>query len=221
MNDLPQGIAELPIVGILRGAALDQVSSIVNAVRAGGLKSLEITMNSTQAGEQIRSARAAAGSELMVGAGTVTNMGELDAALEAGAEFIVTPVLVRPVVMRCVELGVPVFPGALSPTEIVEAWEMGAAMVKVFPADGLGPAYLRSLKGPFPEIRLMPTGGVDLESLEAFWKAGASGFGVGSPLFQADRIRAGDWGWLKTRCRLFAERYARLNRWRWETSKSG
>ncbi len=193
----------VPIVGILRGLPMRQLRPVVEAVRDSGLTTLEITMNTPGAAEQIRAAATLAGPAFNVGAGTVTDLKLLEAALAAGASFIVTPHLAVPVIERCVKLGVPVFPGAFSPTEIIQAWELGATMVKVFPAETFGPGYLRAVKAPFPQVRLMPTGGVNLETLAAFAQSGADAFGVGSPLFQADRLAASDWKWLRERGQAF------------------
>jgi 2-dehydro-3-deoxyphosphogluconate aldolase/(4S)-4-hydroxy-2-oxoglutarate aldolase len=194
---------QLPIVGILRGLPAEKLRPVVEAVRDGGLTSLEITMNTPGATDQIRAAREIAGSALNIGAGTVTSVQLLDQALAAGASFIVTPTLAPAVIERCVQLKVPVFPGAFTPTEIQRAWELGATMVKIFPADTLGPGYLRSLKAPMPHLKLMPTGGVDLDTLHAYAEAGADAFGVGGPLFRAERIAANDWEWLRNQCRAF------------------
>jgi 2-dehydro-3-deoxyphosphogluconate aldolase/(4S)-4-hydroxy-2-oxoglutarate aldolase len=195
----------IPLVGILRGIAPEKLRSVVEAALGGGLVNLEITMNSIGAADQIRVAREIAGDRMNVGAGTVTSLGLLTEAVDAGASFIVTPTITVPVIEKCVEWGIPVFPGAFSPTEVVRARDLGATMVKVFPADVLGPSYIRSLKAPLPDLRLMPTGGVDLTTLGAFAEAGADAFGVGSPLFRPERIAAGDWDWLQKQCRLFAE----------------
>jgi 2-dehydro-3-deoxyphosphogluconate aldolase/(4S)-4-hydroxy-2-oxoglutarate aldolase len=203
----PELFQQLPIVGILRGLPATGLRSVVQAVCDGGLTNLEITMNTPGATDQIRVAREIAGSALNIGAGTVTDLRLLENALSAGASFIVTPTVAAPAVERCVQLKVPVFPGAFSPTEILRAWDLGATMVKIFPAEFPGPAYLRSLKAPMPHLKLMPTGGVDVATLDAYAKAGADAFGVGSPLFRADRIAAQDWEWLRTQCRAFAEAY--------------
>lgn len=199
-----------PIVGILRGLEAQWLAPVVEAVAGGGLTNLEITMNTAGACEQITAAVAIAGQRMNIGAGTVTSVALLEQALEAGATFIVTPVVKEDVIQRCVQLGVPVFPGAFTPTEIARAWELGAAAVKVFPADLLGPAYIRSLRGPLAEVRLMPTGGVDLETLPEYYRAGATAFGVGTPLFRASRISAGDWDWLREQAAGFATTWARL-----------
>lgn len=199
----------LPVIGILRGFNRQQLIEIVSAAQRGGLTNLEITMNTADAAQQIREANALVGDRVNIGAGTVTSLALLEEALNAGASFIVTPNLHSVVLARCVQDRVPVFPGAFSPNEVVRAWSMGATMVKIFPAETLGPAYLRALKAPLPGIKLLPTGGVDLATLPEFLKAGADGFGVGSPLFDRQRIESGDWPWVEAQCRAFAAAYAR------------
>jgi 2-dehydro-3-deoxyphosphogluconate aldolase/(4S)-4-hydroxy-2-oxoglutarate aldolase len=140
-----------------------------------------------------------------VGAGTVTTIELLDQALAAGATFIVTPAVLPDVIRACVERKVPVLPGAMTPTEILTAWRLGSTMVKVFPADQLGPGHIKAVKAPFPEIPLMPTGGVTVETLPAFKKAGADAFGVGGPLFDPKQVAAGNWGWFREQAARFAE----------------
>lgn len=202
-----QLFSKLPLVGIVRGLPAEKLAPLVSAVRDGGLANLEVTMNTPGAAEQIRAAVGLAGSVLNIGAGTVTTLPLLDAALEAGATFIVTPVVVEPVIRRCVELKVPVFPGALTPTEILRAWDLGATMVKVFPADVFGPGYIRSVKAPCPQVKLMPTGGVNLATLTDYAAAGADAFGLGSPLFNKERLAANDWPWLRSQVQAFAQAY--------------
>jgi len=194
---------DVTLIGIARGFTLSQIGHVVPALLRGGLKHLEITMNSPGALSQIEEARKVAGGRLQIGAGTVTNRKLLEQALRAGATFIVTPTLNEEVLVECVRRKIPVFPGAFSPTEIYRAWELGATAVKIFPADLGGPAYVRSLRGPFLGIKLLPTGGVDLESVPLFVKAGASGLGIGSPLLDRQRIEAGDWAWVEDRTRSF------------------
>ncbi len=196
-------IETLPIVGILRGFRIDELAGIVPAVRLGGLRNLEITMNSPGAPEQIRRALDLTEGRLNIGAGTVTTLAALDEALKAGAGFIVTPAFHPSIIAECVAAKIPVFPGAFSPSEIYSAWELGARMVKIFPAETTGPAFIKAILGPFPGIKLMPTGGVDLETLPEFIQAGAAGAGVGSPLFNRERISEQDWAWLESRTRAF------------------
>lgn len=201
--------AALPIVGILRGLPARVLPDLLAAVRRGGLRTIEITMNTSGATEQIREAVRLAGEELNIGAGTVLDLADLDAALAAGALFIVTPVVNQPVIRRCVEQGVPVFPGAFSPTEIQRAWDLGAGLVKVFPAEVGGPAYVKALKAPLPHVKLLPTGGVDVATLPEYRRAGADAVGIGGPLFNRARIEAEDWPWLEQRCRALAEAWHR------------
>ncbi len=198
---------ELPVIGILRGFSPEEVEALVAAAARGGLRNIEVTMNSEGAAELIRLARRIAGGAMNVGAGTVCTRKDLDAALDAGAELIVTPVLVPDVIAAAKAAGVPVIPGAFTPTEIHRAWELGADLVKVFPADQLGPAYIKNLKAPLPEIRLVPTGGVTVETLPEYKHAGADGFGVGSPLFARARVDARDWAWVEEQARRFARAY--------------
>jgi 2-dehydro-3-deoxyphosphogluconate aldolase/(4S)-4-hydroxy-2-oxoglutarate aldolase len=198
---------KLPVVGILRGFDRSQVEPLVRASLAGGLCNIEITMNSPGASELLRLTCDLVGKEMNVGAGTVCSIDELNQALDAGAGFIVTPVIVPEVIQRCVAKQIPVFPGALTPTEIHQAWNLGATMVKVFPANQFGPDYIKAIKAPLQEIRLMPTGGVTIETLAAFKQAGADAFGVGSPLFDACRVEAGDWDWVQEQASGFVEAY--------------
>jgi 2-dehydro-3-deoxyphosphogluconate aldolase/(4S)-4-hydroxy-2-oxoglutarate aldolase len=199
---------QLPLVGILRFFPRDQVERMVPAALAGGLVNFEVTMNSAGAEELIRVVRELVGDRGNVGAGTVTTVAELHRALAAGASFIVTPAVIPEVIRGCVECGVPVMPGALTPTEILTAWRLGATMVKVFPADQFGPGHIRAVKAPFPEIPLMPTGGVTVETLPAFRQAGADAFGVGSPLFDPRQVAAGNWDWFRQQAVRFVEAYA-------------
>ncbi len=160
-------------------------------------------MNTPGATAQIRAAVTSANNRLAVGAGTVTSLPELHEAHAAGASFIVTPVVVPEVIVECVRLGLPVFPGAFTPTEIHQAHRLGATMVKLFPANRLGPAYVRDLKAPLSSIPLLATGGITPESLPEYRRAGADGFGLGNPLLEPDRLNAGDWEWLRARATHF------------------
>jgi 2-dehydro-3-deoxyphosphogluconate aldolase/(4S)-4-hydroxy-2-oxoglutarate aldolase len=194
-----------PIIGILRGFQLSQIPPIVEAAVAGGLRNLEITMGSENAEAQISEAVRRSEGKMNVGAGTVLNLDALNRALRAGASFIVTPTLQKDVIAECVRAGVPVFPGAFSPTEVAQAWDLGATMVKIFPAEILGPGYIRALKAPLAQIKLLPTGGVDLQTLSGYLRSGADGFGVGNPLFDRTRIGRGDWKWVENQCRAFLQ----------------
>jgi 2-dehydro-3-deoxyphosphogluconate aldolase/(4S)-4-hydroxy-2-oxoglutarate aldolase len=198
---------KLPVVGILRFFKRAEVEKLVPASLGGGLCNIEVTMNTAAAEDLIRLTSDLVGANGNVGAGTVTTVETLDKALQAGATFIVTPAVVPDVIKACVERKIPVMPGAMTPTEILTAWRLGATMVKVFPADQLGPGHLKAVKAPFPEIPLMPTGGVTVETLPAFKKAGADAFGVGGPLFDPKQVAAANWGWFREQAARFAQAY--------------
>jgi 2-dehydro-3-deoxyphosphogluconate aldolase/(4S)-4-hydroxy-2-oxoglutarate aldolase len=198
---------KLPVVGILRFFKRAEVEKLVPASIEGGLCNVEVTMNTAGAEDLIRLTVDLMGAKGNVGAGTVTTLETLDRALKAGATFIVTPAVVPDVIQACVQRKIPVMPGAMTPTEILSAWRLGATMVKVFPADQLGPGHIKALKAPFPEIPLMPTGGVTVETLPAFKKAGADAFGVGGPLFDPKQVAAGNWGWFREQAARFAQAY--------------
>nr|WP_293844074.1 bifunctional 4-hydroxy-2-oxoglutarate aldolase/2-dehydro-3-deoxy-phosphogluconate aldolase [uncultured Arsenicibacter sp.] len=200
--------AQAPIVGIIRGLSAEEVGRLLPVYLDAGLTTVEITMNTPGAAGMIAAAIAAYAGRLNIGAGTVRSMADLDAALEAGAQFIVTPSLNEAVIRSCVARQVPVFPGALTPTEIELAWSLGATMVKVYPASAFGPGYIRDVKAPMDEVKLLPTGGVDAGNIGAFFRAGADGVGMGGQLIDKSLIRADDMQGLS---RHFS---AVLNAWR-------
>jgi 2-dehydro-3-deoxyphosphogluconate aldolase/(4S)-4-hydroxy-2-oxoglutarate aldolase len=186
-------IGTIPIIGIIRGAETDTVANAAEAAVRGGLKSLEITLNRPEAFDQIARVKALFGDDIDLGAGTVLDAEAAEKAIAAGAQFIVTPALVLEVIEFCRGRSIPVFPGAFSPTEVLAAHRAGAEMVKVFPAGSVGPGYIKSLKGPFPQIRLMPTGGVSAASVPDYFQAGADAVGVGGELFRKVWLKNGDW----------------------------
>ncbi len=182
---------KLPLMGILRGVTAAEIPPLTEAVTAAGLETIEITMNTPHAPSLIAALIKCAKGRLTVGAGTVLTMAEYDRAMEAGATFIVMPTLVRDVVARCVADGVPVFPGALTPQEIFNAFEVGAAMVKVFPSNLFGPTYFKDVRGPFNQIPLLACGGVNARTVGAFFENGASGASFGGSIFRRAWFEAG------------------------------
>lgn len=176
-----QQIQTYRVVAILRGCDPAHILPIAEALYAGGVRLLEITLNSRDALNAIKETSAKFGDKLLVGAGTVLNPDEAGSAIAAGASFILSPSLDIPTIQKTKELGALSIPGAFTATEIVTAWRNGADMVKVFPAS-VGAHYFRDLRGPLPHIPLMPTGGVNLENIRQFAKAGAAAFGIGSAL---------------------------------------
>ena len=187
------GSSKVPIVGIIRNLSFDTIEKILPIYLSAGLTTIEITMNTQAAEEIIRFAADKYKGQLNVGAGTVCNTDELDLAIRAGSQFIVTPILDPDVVRACVSKNIPVFPGAYTPTEIYQAWKLGASMVKVYPATSLGPEYIKDVKAPLNKIKLMPTGGINLDNIQTFIKAGADGLGIGSQLFDKTLIKDENW----------------------------
>ena len=191
------GFSKVPIVGIIRNLSFDTIEKILPIYLSAGLTTIEITMNTQAAAEIIRFAADKYKGQLNVGAGTVCNTDELDLAIKAGSQFIVTPILDPDVVQACVSKNIPVFPGAYTPTEIYQAWKLGASMVKVYPATSLGPEYIKDVKAPLNKIKLMPTGGINLDNIQTFIKAGADGLGIGSQLFDKTLIKDENWDGLE------------------------
>jgi 2-dehydro-3-deoxyphosphogluconate aldolase/(4S)-4-hydroxy-2-oxoglutarate aldolase len=183
---------ELPLLGILRGIGADIVGPLTDTILSSGLRTVEITMNTQGAADLIRKMVVAAGGRLTIGAGTVLNMDDLRSALEAGASFIVMPTLVPDVARYCVKNSIPVFPGALTPQEILNAWAAGATMVKVFPARFFGPEYLKEIKGPFGDISLLACGGIAADNIGAFFSCGASAVAFGGSVFRRQSLQQGD-----------------------------
>lgn len=196
------------IVAVVRADSGESLVQVVRALAEGGVTAAEITFTVPNALEVIRQVRDAVGDSVVLGAGTVLDPETARAALLAGAEYIVAPSINLDVIRLCRRYDKVVMPGAFTPTEIVAAWEAGADVVKVFPADVAGPSYLKSIHGPLPQIRLMPTGGVDLDTAESFLKAGACCLGVGSSLVSAKTVAAGDFARIKD----LAGQYAALVR---------
>jgi len=184
MSALSQ-ILEHKIIAIIRGANPSDVIHIAEALYAGGIRLLEVTMNSAEPLHVIRQVAAHFGDKMTIGAGTVLDPEILKEAVDAGAQFILSPVMDIEVIRAARNLGVVSIPGAYTATEIFTAFRSGADIIKVFPAGS--PAYLKDLRGPLPQIPLMPTGGVTLENIADFHKAGAVGFGIGSALVETKK----------------------------------
>jgi 2-dehydro-3-deoxyphosphogluconate aldolase/(4S)-4-hydroxy-2-oxoglutarate aldolase len=183
---------EMPVIGILRNVPLPDIEAILPYYIKAGFTNLEVTMNSNGADEMIRHLSENFPS-LNIGAGTVCDKNDLKRAVNAGASFIVTPVVDEKVIKKCVKWGIPIFPGAFSPLEIYTASKYGATGVKVFPANHLGPSYIKDVLAPFQHLKLYPTGGVNLENISAYFKAGAKGLGMGGTLFLASLLETKDY----------------------------
>lgn len=194
------------VVGVIRGAEADVVVDIARALKAGGVTAVEVTADTPGVMTMIEDvANALTGDDVLVGAGTVLDAETARAAILAGAEFVVSPTVSTGVIEVCNRYGVPVAPGATTPTEVLTAYEAGADVVKVFPAGSLGPDYLSSLTGPLGHIPLVPTGGIDADNAAAYVEAGAVAVGVGSALVDDDLVESGDFEAITDRARRLVD----------------
>jgi 2-dehydro-3-deoxyphosphogluconate aldolase/(4S)-4-hydroxy-2-oxoglutarate aldolase len=198
---------QMPIIGIMRNISRQHTENIAPVYHQSGLTCLEVTMNSPGAEEIIASLVNIYGDKLNIGAGTVCTISDLEKALNAGAQFIVTPIVNEDVISTCAAQKIHVFPGAYTPTEIYKAWSLGATMVKVFPATTLGTGYIREVLGPLNQISLVPTGGIDLENFTGYLAAGAKAVGIGSHLFPKNILANEDWDKLREIYALYIHRY--------------
>jgi 2-dehydro-3-deoxyphosphogluconate aldolase/(4S)-4-hydroxy-2-oxoglutarate aldolase len=185
-------IQKAGLLPVLRADSAKQAIAIADAIIAGGISVVEVTMTVPGAVEVIRALGATYGDRLLIGAGTVLDPETARACMLAGAQFIVSPTLKLETIAICRRYGVAILPGALTPTEVLTAWEAGADVVKVFPCSAVGGAkYLKALHGPMPQLKLIPTGGVSLATAEDFLRAGAFALGVGSDLVDTKAIAEG------------------------------
>lgn len=191
------------IIAVVRAPRRDLAVPLSQALVAGGVIAVEITTTTPDALNAIRDVRAALGDAAMVGVGTVLENITCRGALDAGAEFVVSPILRGSMVPLCHAAEVPVMLGSYTPTEAQLAYEAGADFVKLFPADGLGPGFIKALRAPLPHLRLVPTGGVDLGNAADFLAAGCSALGVGSSLVSAEILKNQDWPELTRRAAAF------------------
>jgi 2-dehydro-3-deoxyphosphogluconate aldolase / (4S)-4-hydroxy-2-oxoglutarate aldolase len=182
-SEVLKQIKDTGVIPVVRATTADEAMRAIDAIREGGISVLEITMTVPGAVGVIERVAARFGNDALVGAGTVLDADTAKACISAGAQFIVSPALNMETIAYCREQGVAVMPGALTPTEVVQAWNAGADFVKVFPAGAVGgPSYLKALKAPLPHIELVPTGGVSLKTAADFIRAGAAALGVGTDL---------------------------------------
>src|SRR5215210_3110714 len=191
-REVMRRIAEVGVVPVVRASSAEEAMQIIDAIRAGGVPVLEITMTVPRAVKVIEQVADRYGSEVVVGAGTVLDAATARACILAGASFVVSPALNVETIEMCRRYSIAVMPGALTPTEVVTAWAAGADVVKLLPCGALGGAkYLKALKAPLPQIELIPTGGVSLATAAEFIEAGAFALGVGADLVDTKAIRAG------------------------------
>jgi 2-dehydro-3-deoxyphosphogluconate aldolase/(4S)-4-hydroxy-2-oxoglutarate aldolase len=202
-------ISNSGVVAIIRLEDLSQALTLTRTLLDSGITALEFTLTNPQALEVITTVKAACPEfdkkQAVIGAGTVLNASATRASVEAGAQFIVAPSTNFETIATCRQLGVPAMPGALTPTEIVNAWEAGASVIKVFPSRAFGPAYFKDLREPLPHLKLMATGGVNLQNVGEFIKNGVYAVGVGGNLVDRQLIAAQNWAELGTRATAYVE----------------
>lgn len=197
------------VIAIMRAKSSDQLLAAADAIRAGGVCAIEVTMTTPGALAVIEKATAKQDEGVLFGAGTVLDAESARAAILAGAQFIVAPSTDLGMIEICRRYSVPVFPGAYTPTEIISAWQAGADMVKVFPASVGGPALIKALKAPLPQIDLVPVGGVEIDNTAEFIRAGSAAVGVGNALVDQKLLDAKDFKTLTERAKRFVEEVAK------------
>ncbi|MBF0215898.1 MAG: bifunctional 4-hydroxy-2-oxoglutarate aldolase/2-dehydro-3-deoxy-phosphogluconate aldolase [Candidatus Omnitrophica bacterium] len=200
----------LPILGIARGIVPEDLEPLVLTVIDAGLEAFEITMNTKGAAELIKRAKNIAGGKLAIGAGTVLTKKDLEAAVSAGASFIVMPVIIEDVIKKCVKENIPVFPGALTPNEVLRAWELGATMVKVFPANAFGPKYIKELKGPLNRVKLMAVAGVTKDNIPDYFASGADAVAFGGSIFGRELFDKKDFGTIGREVRAMVDKVRKI-----------
>ena len=191
------------IVAVIRADSGERLVDVAEALLAGGVEVMEVTFTVPGAVRVLERVAERLGDRVLLGAGTVLDSETARAALLAGAQFIVSPSTHKDVITLCRRYDKLVMPGAFTPTEVVAAWQAGADIVKIFPSDVHGPKYLKALRGPLPQIRMMPTGGVTLETAGEFLRAGACALGVGGSLVEAKTVAAGDMARIESLARQF------------------
>ncbi len=202
-EDQLRRVLDCGIVAVVRSPDGPQLVEAARALADGGVTVVEITMTVPNALDVVRQVRQALGDRVLLGAGTILDPETARAALLAGAEYLVAPTVNVDVIRLCQRYDKLVMPGAFTPTEILTAWEAGADIVKVFPADVVGPAFFKAVRGPLPQVRMMPTGGVDLTTAAAFLKAGACCLGVGGQLVEPKAVAARDFDRIRDLARQY------------------
>jgi len=197
-DSIAAAVEQAGIVAIIRMKEPEKVRAVVDAIAEGGIRALEVTMTVPGAVDLIRQLAPTMPAGFVLGAGTVLDAETAARVIDAGARFIVSPVFRPAVIAACHKHDVAAMPGCFTPTEILEAWDAGADVVKVFPATALGPSYLKDVRAPLPQVKLMPTGGVTLDNAGEWIKAGAVAVGVGTALLDAKAIAAADYHVLRS-----------------------
>lgn len=204
-TDINAAIREIGIVAIMRAKSSEQLLVAADAVKAGGVNAIEVTMTTPNALDVIEKATSRYGEEVIFGVGSVLDPETARSAILAGAQFVVCPTLNLETIKICKRYSVPIVPGAYTPTEILTAWQAGADMVKVFPASVGGPAYIKAIRGPLPQVKLVPVGGVNLKTTADFIRAGSEIVGVGGSLINQKLLEAEEFDQISENARRYRE----------------
>lgn len=196
------------VVAVIRADSSEQLLDVARALAGGGVTAMEVTMTTPNAIQTIERVTKELGDQILMGVGTVLDTETCRIALLAGAQFVVTPVMKPDVIALCNRYSVPIVAGAYTPTEALAAHEAGADFIKIFPADGLGPNYVKALKAPLPQLQIIPTGGVDVHTAGDFIRAGCAAVAAGSSLVSKSVLQSGDWAALSNTARQFVQAVA-------------
>ena len=205
---LPQRSVDSRLIVVARAQRAEDYDRVLDVLVDAGIRSIELTLTTPGTFDRLPHLLAQYGEVADLGVGTVTNSTDLARAVDAGASYLVTPITSAAFVQQATDAGVPIVPGGLTPTELFASWSAGASAVKIFPAGQVGPSYLKDLRGPFPDLVAVPSGGVDLAGASAWLTAGAVAVSVGGPLL-GDAFSGGDLGALRDRAQAFVEVCAR------------
>ncbi|WP_138417940.1 bifunctional 4-hydroxy-2-oxoglutarate aldolase/2-dehydro-3-deoxy-phosphogluconate aldolase [Sinomonas gamaensis] len=204
-------LAQNPVIAVLRASHASEYAPVLDALVAGGVRSIELTLTTQGVLDELAGLRTRFSDVAEIGVGTVTTVEEAERAIDAGAEYLVTPVTYPEIVEHAVQRGIAIYPGGLTPTELHTGWRLGATAVKLFPASAVGPSYIGQLRGPFPDLAVIPSGGVAIDTAPDWIEAGAVAVSLGGPLI-GDAFKGGDLGLLRARAhrvsRLVAEAVA-------------
>jgi 2-dehydro-3-deoxyphosphogluconate aldolase/(4S)-4-hydroxy-2-oxoglutarate aldolase len=208
-TDILHRMREPGVIAVIRADSSEQLEHVARALRDGGVTAMEVTMTTPNALDVIKNVSSALGDSILMGVGTVLDETTARLALLAGAQFVVTPVLRPTIIALCNRYSIPIVSGAYTPTEALAAHEAGADFIKIFPADGLGPGYVRALKAPLPQLQIIPTGGVDVDTCGDFIRAGCAAVAAGSSLVSKDLLKRGDWAALSDLATRFVANVAK------------
>lgn len=198
-------IIDCGVVAVMRAPKGELLADVAEALLAGGVEVVEVTFTVPAAHKVLEKVAERLGDRIVLGAGTVLDPETARTAFLAGAQFIVSPTVSLPTIEICRRYGKPILPGALTPTEVLTAWQAGADIVKIFPSELTGPGYLKALRGPLPQVRMMPTGGVNLQTAAEFLRAGACALGIGGSLVEPKAVASGDLARIESLARQYIE----------------